>query len=1191
MATNPFLQAFKSKQKTGDTDEDKKTFAAAAKGNPFLEPLVARDEMLASEKAAREEQAAKKIAAFEVKKKEEESKNRNPFAKLWDQVNVLDSGKSWKTATPSAEQANKSLATQAKELGSGFFSGVEKVGDSVEALTGITERRMNHWDQQLREGKIDRKQYQKLLENQQKDIAFAGTEDKGMLDRLKTSAGVALEATSEIVPWMKAGKAAQLTTKGGAAFGALTGASHGVGSEMSNPEGFDWKRAAIETAVGTVAGAGGGKLAQWTASKKAVQEAAKETALINGQMDEAASSFLRQAEIPLPDGSPSRVSKLAEIDDKISKLKSSTMDAEELSSKASNSFLNDSASKLDKPNRLQGKGFSYDEAVTGKAQNGKYLKDRIVMGVDDKGNTIVKDGRHLLEAYREKGLPIPSDKVKYEGGNAVDKLLAERQKLVDEISNIKDPAVRTAEGINLVDTDLERAVKAGDTKAVERLTKQQEYMQTQALAVDRDEAITAQMTLGNGRAKVSRLGQRTEAKAIEEKLATGFDNLPTYQTTNLADEAATVVNHMNVDMEGATRIALGLEPPTPGTTAGSYYVGLVNRAAKEGDAELIRRLATESSVASKASRMGQEISALQNLDPESPVTAVKNVLKAREKGQPKLPATISIEETQRITELSKTLAQAKEAAMSGGDKMAYGNARVAYDNYVEDLVRNSGPTIKEAIKRNPAQFAKDAVLNAAGLTKSAVATLDNSVIGRQGWKTLMTSPKTWAKNSLKSFQDIAQTFKGKEVLDYVHADVISRDNALNGMYKAMGLDVYGTKKNFLEEAFPVSFDKMGKTRAGKQVAKPFKASEVAFTGWQQRTRADLADQYLTLAKNMGVDLTSKKELEAIGKMVNSLTGRGDLGKTLEKSADGLNKLFFAPRLVKSHIDVLGGQAITGAGGSNFVRKQAAKNLVKIAVGSAMALKLASAATGGKIETDPRSSNFGKLQVGDTRFDLSGGMAGLLTLGSRLITQESKSSTTGELKKLNTGEFGSQNTYDVLLAFGENKLSPLARSATDFLKGEDFDGNKPTPGSVVKNLTVPLILRQFEEVKDSKNSANPIATLIADGLGIGANTYNGLESNWNANNSKRVTEFKSKVSTDSFKKANDLYNSQFQDWYGSVSQDDRFWKLPIKQRETLVNGKKDSLTKEVMMTYGYKYEAPKKTESEEATYDELKKYYK
>lgn len=105
-----------------------------------------------------------------------------------------------------------------------------------------------------------------------------------------------------------------------------------------------------------------------------------------------------------------------------SKVAGQTVDPELLSKKTSNSFLKDASAKLDKPDRLQGKGYSYEEATTGLAKNGKDMADRIVIGVDDKGKTILKDGRHLLEAYREKGIPIPVNKIKYETPELANKL-------------------------------------------------------------------------------------------------------------------------------------------------------------------------------------------------------------------------------------------------------------------------------------------------------------------------------------------------------------------------------------------------------------------------------------------------------------------------------------------------------------------------------------------------------------------------------------------------------------------------------------------------------------------------------------------------------------------------------------------------------------------------------------------------
>lgn len=724
-------------------------------------------------------------------------------------------------------------------------------------------------------------------------------------------------------------------------------------------------------------------------------------------------------------------------------------------------------------------------------------------------------------------------------------------------------------------TDVEgELVTAAQRKApkteIQVLKKQQQFLQDQ-IRQETQSKLTAD-ALNTGNRKISGQALSTEARAIREGVAKDLGDLAEYGATTWDDQAKVAVDIMNTDYETAKRIAMGIDEPPQGVLGNAVYKGVENRAIKEGDTELLRQLAS-SQTASRTSRAAQELGVLGVRDPESPVTAMQDLIKARKDSKLKIPAEITSDEADRITTLAADVAKAKSEIVNGGDRLAYGEARVAYDNYIEGLVNQANKkSLKEALK-TPGETAT----NIAGLTKSLRASLDNSALLRQGWKTLLTNPGTWAKNSKKSFVDWVRAAGNKPVLDEVKADIVSRNNSLNGLYKQMKLDVFGLK----EEAFPTSLPERIPV-----VGRGFKGSEAAYTAWQQRTRADLADKYLEIAQRSGVDLTSKKELESIGKFVNSLTGRGNLGKTGERTSKVLNNVFFSPRLLKSNLDVLTAHQFQ-KGVSPFVRKQAAKNLLQIAVGSATALKLASEVTGGKVEWDPRSSNFGKVKIGDTRFDLSGGMASIATLGARLASLSSKSSTTGEVKPLNSGEFGATTGKDVFYNFFENKLSPAASAISDIVEGKDFEGNKPTAQSTIKNLTLPLIINSYQELKDNPRASAVLPSLIAEGLGVSVNTY-GIDSNWNANNSKRVQGFKSKVSSDTFKQANDEFNQQFGDWYGRVSASDDFWKLPQDKRESLVTSKKDSLTDEVLARRGYKYKTQKTDKSTQNLIDELKK---
>jgi len=444
--------------------------------------------------------------------------------------------------------------------------------------------------------------------------------------------------------------------------------------------------------------------------------------------------------------------------------------------------------------------------------------------------------------------------------------------------------------------------------------------------------------------------------------------------------------------------------------------------------------------------------------------------------------TVSLEEATKITQLAEKVAEAKKA-MEGGPRrvdgvateseLAYGKLRTEFSNYVADLkLKANQMTIMERLQ--PQNLGQN-VVDLAGTTKALKASFDNSAIGRQGWKVMMTNPKIWMENSVKSFADLANQIGDKPVMDLVNADIVSRPN-YSLMQKAK-LAV-GT----LEEAYPTHI-----LEKVPVLGRLYKASQTAYEAFMYRTRADLFDKYIDIAQKSGVDISDKVQLESIGRMVNSLTGRGQLGAA-EKVAVPLNNIFFSPRNLMSHIDILTAAQFQ-KGVTPFVRKQAAINLLKIIGGTALVLGGAKAFIPDSVEFDPRSADFGKIKIGDTRFDVSGGMASVITLAARLITNSSKSSTTKKITELNSGKYGSQTKADVLLNFTMNKLSPLAAIIRDnWITGRDFQGNKPTVGSNLKNLLAPLPYTNYEELKNNPNSAPMLVAMIADALGIGTNTY-------------------------------------------------------------------------------------------------------
>ena len=450
----------------------------------------------------------------------------------------------------------------------------------------------------------------------------------------------------------------------------------------------------------------------------------------------------------------------------------------------------------------------------------------------------------------------------------------------------------------------------------------------------------------------------------------------------------------------------------------------------------------------------------------------------------KLGVGVTIEEAKQLVDMAKVVNDKKEAVTDWTNReyespaMEYGRAQIDFDDYVNHLKQSAKAVTWERFKASPLKSTGRLVGMIPGQTKAIKASMDNSAIFNQGWKVLTTHPKIWANNSKATFGVMWKTLGGQNVERELHADIRSRPRSIDGTYRRMGLDVYGVT----EESFPTS----APSRI-PGLGRLYKASEAAFTYFAQKNRVDLADLYLDLAEKAGVDLTNKKELESIGKLVNSLTSRGHLGK-LEPVATTINNVFFSPRNWKANIDFITAHQFQKQV-SPFVRKQAAMNMIKMIVFTAIVLAVAKAADDDAVDWDPRSANFGNIKVGNSRFNVSGGFGSIVTLASRFLSWSTKSSTTGNITPLNTGKWGGMTVGDVVGNYSENKLSPIASVFKEiFLTNEDFEGNKPTFGGEAYNLLMPLGIASDIEAYHDPQAADMLAVAIADFLGIAVNTY-------------------------------------------------------------------------------------------------------
>ena len=480
------------------------------------------------------------------------------------------------------------------------------------------------------------------------------------------------------------------------------------------------------------------------------------------------------------------------------------------------------------------------------------------------------------------------------------------------------------------------------------------------------------------------------------------------------------------------------------------------------------------------------------------------------------------------------------------DAIKYGAARVALDDFVGDIKLG----IKTPLGFNM-ESAKKVIIDVAGFAKAAAASLDNSFIGRQGIKTLFSGhPVIWGKTFVKSFEVLAKSFGGKEALKGVRAEIYGRPNSMNGLYNDMKLAV-----GIAEEAYPTTLPEKIPL-----FGRFFKASQEAFTASAYYMRAELADELIRKRISQGIDMTDKENARSLGLLINSLTGRGDA--LIGKSGQVVNTVFFSPKFFQSTLDTLTAHAFD----SNVKaadKIEAVKNLASIITSIGGILYLADTLKPGSVEWDPRSSDFGKIRIGDTRFDITGGMGSFVTLLAR-IAGGSKSSATGLITK--PTDFGGSDVTTLIGKFTENKLSPFVGLLVDILKKEDFNGDPYTAQAfkddptevtwrIVKNTIIPIPYRNAEQNFTKFDTDTALAITVIDALGIGANTYS-FKNNWDKTMGKELSQFKDKVGAAKFKEENENFSVAVNDKLLRLRQDKRFQELSNENKKKVIEKVKE-----------------------------------
>lgn len=507
---------------------------------------------------------------------------------------------------------------------------------------------------------------------------------------------------------------------------------------------------------------------------------------------------------------------------------------------------------------------------------------------------------------------------------------------------------------------------------------------------------------------------------------------------------------------------------------------------------------------------------------------------------------------------------------SEDDRLAYGFALDDFKTYIGEL-KLAAEKLSTRERLKPANWGQS-VRDIAGATKSMVATLDNSFIGRQGIKVLLDGKYSiWGRTLVSSLKSFGQElfakspgfFKSRDdaVMRAIRADIWSRPNALNGKYVAAkngyGLGVIG------EEAFPSPLPERVPF-----LGRLFKASETAFNGSALRMRSDLADAVIAQAEKNGLDMLDEVQASAHGRIVSSMTGRGDIRKVSSKeSTDWGNVLFFSIRFLKSNWDTLTAHQFDRTM-TPEAKRLAAMSLLRIVGSLGAVLTVSKMLDPESVDFDPRKGKFGQICKGNHCYDITGGLGGLVTFASRVIPTYhdgewgswTYSKNTRKWKKMSDAGFGQQTTLDYIESFFEGKFSPAAGAVRDILRGQNFEGQKPTFFNTTIGLVTPISFEMFLEEMHQGND-DILAAMLAEVFGISP------RSNISGGYGRKWDELREKEDVKTYNEALKTVSENFQTRAKKLESTLRFERMDNEEKSKALDKIRREETDKVLKRFG------------------------
>lgn len=278
-------------------------------------------------------------------------------------------------------------------------------------------------------------------------------------------------------------------------------------------------------------------------------------------------------------------------------------------------------------------------------------------------------------------------------------------------------------------------------------------------------------------------------------------------------------------------------------------------------------------------------------------------------------------------------------------------------------------------------------------------------------------------------------------------------------------------------------------------------SEQGFVLGMNEMRLQAFSRFADIGRANGYTFETHPEFfKEMANRVNNATGRGTLSAKQQTIASGLNQVLYSTRLNVSRVQLLNDlfNPAKYIKADPVTRKIMATEVLRLAVGMG-AIYGGAKALGVGISIDPDDPDFGKLRIGKTHYDVTGGEAGTIRFLYRFLRG---------VTKLGLGQAGfdtpvaqQENPYEVAKNFARQKLAPVPGTAVDFLAGKDLTGRPKTlsfkgittdPARVAQenillNIWAPMVVGDFIDAAQEEGLLGVAKTTPAL-AGFGVQSY-------------------------------------------------------------------------------------------------------